>query len=121
MPWRHRQRVASRARILRAGMNRLHSNIVWGQRSNYLEVPTDCPQRDERLGWTETAVRDMNDVYYNFLAKDEVKRIERLEIFDELDEDDSSNRWARRSMTSACVAPENTGTSRRATPAGMVS
>ena len=33
-------------------LNKLHSNILWGQRSNYLEVPTDCPQRDERLGWT---------------------------------------------------------------------
>lgn len=33
-------------------LNQLHRNIVWGQRSNYLEVPTDCPQRDERLGWT---------------------------------------------------------------------
>ena len=33
-------------------VNQLYSNIVWGQRSNYLEVPTDCPQRDERLGWT---------------------------------------------------------------------
>jgi alpha-L-rhamnosidase len=33
-------------------LNKLHSNIIWGQRSNYLEVPTDCPQRDERLGWT---------------------------------------------------------------------
>ena len=42
--------------------------------------------RYERLGWTETTVRDMNDVYYNFLAEDEVKRIECLEIFDELEE-----------------------------------
>lgn len=33
-------------------LNQLYSNIMWGQRSNYLEVPTDCPQRDERLGWT---------------------------------------------------------------------
>ena len=33
-------------------LNQLHSNVIWGQRSNYLEVPTDCPQRDERLGWT---------------------------------------------------------------------
>ena len=33
-------------------VNKLYSNIMWGQRSNYLEVPTDCPQRDERLGWT---------------------------------------------------------------------
>jgi alpha-L-rhamnosidase len=33
-------------------LNTLYSNILWGQLSNYLEVPTDCPQRDERLGWT---------------------------------------------------------------------
>ncbi|VGO13527.1 hypothetical protein PDESU_02084 [Pontiella desulfatans] len=33
-------------------LNQLHRNIVWGQRSNYLDVPTDCPQRDERMGWT---------------------------------------------------------------------
>ncbi|MES5823352.1 family 78 glycoside hydrolase catalytic domain [Streptomyces sp. RG80] len=33
-------------------VNRLISNIRWGQRGNYLWVPTDCPQRDERLGWT---------------------------------------------------------------------
>lgn len=33
-------------------VNRLISNVLWGQRGNYLSVPTDCPQRDERLGWT---------------------------------------------------------------------
>ena len=33
-------------------LNRLIANIYWGQLSNYLSVPTDCPQRDERLGWT---------------------------------------------------------------------
>ncbi|MDD7454829.1 MAG: family 78 glycoside hydrolase catalytic domain [Bacteroidales bacterium] len=33
-------------------INRLISNIYWGQLSNYLSVPTDCPQRNERLGWT---------------------------------------------------------------------
>ncbi|MCX4862054.1 alpha-L-rhamnosidase [Streptomyces canus] len=33
-------------------INQLASNIRWGQRGNYLWVPTDCPQRDERLGWT---------------------------------------------------------------------
>lgn len=33
-------------------LNQLQSNIVWGQRGNFLDVPTDCPQRDERLGWT---------------------------------------------------------------------
>ena len=33
-------------------LNRLHDNVVWGMRGNFLDVPTDCPQRDERLGWT---------------------------------------------------------------------
>ncbi|MBR1788176.1 MAG: family 78 glycoside hydrolase catalytic domain [Bacteroidaceae bacterium] len=33
-------------------VNRLIQNTLWGQRSNYLSIPTDCPQRDERLGWT---------------------------------------------------------------------
>jgi alpha-L-rhamnosidase len=36
-------------------LNQLQHNIVWGQKSNFLEVPTDCPQRDERLGWTGDA------------------------------------------------------------------
>ncbi len=36
-------------------LNRLHQNIVWGQRGNFVDVPTDCPQRDERLGWTGDA------------------------------------------------------------------
>jgi alpha-L-rhamnosidase len=33
-------------------LNKLHHNVVWGTRGNFLDVPTDCPQRDERLGWT---------------------------------------------------------------------
>jgi alpha-L-rhamnosidase len=33
-------------------LTKLHENIVWGMRGNFLDVPTDCPQRDERLGWT---------------------------------------------------------------------
>ena len=36
-------------------VNRLFENTVWGQRGNFLDVPTDCPQRDERLGWTGDA------------------------------------------------------------------
>ncbi|GAA2099369.1 glycoside hydrolase family 78 protein [Microlunatus panaciterrae] len=35
-----------------ADLNQLHANVVWGMRGNFLDVPTDCPQRDERLGWT---------------------------------------------------------------------
>jgi beta-glucosidase-like glycosyl hydrolase len=33
-------------------IDRLHENVVWGMRGNFVDVPTDCPQRDERLGWT---------------------------------------------------------------------
>lgn len=33
-------------------LNQLHENVIWGMRGNFLDVPTDCPQRDERLGWT---------------------------------------------------------------------
>ena len=33
-------------------LNRLHENVVWSMRGNFLDIPTDCPQRDERLGWT---------------------------------------------------------------------
>lgn len=36
-------------------LNQLQHNIIWGQKGNFLEVPTDCPQRDERLGWTGDA------------------------------------------------------------------
>lgn len=36
-------------------LNQLQSNIVWGQKGNFVDVPTDCPQRDERLGWTGDA------------------------------------------------------------------
>ncbi len=46
-------------------LNQLLSNIEWGQRGNYLSVPTDCPQRDERLGWmgdAEVFVRTATDV-----------------------------------------------------------
>lgn len=33
-------------------LDQLHANVVWGMRGNFVDVPTDCPQRDERLGWT---------------------------------------------------------------------
>ena len=36
-------------------INQLQHNIVWGQKGNFLDIPTDCPQRDERLGWTGDA------------------------------------------------------------------
>jgi len=55
-------------------INQLQHNIQWGQKGNFLDVPTDCPQRDERLGWTgdaqvfsRTASFNMN--VHNFFAK----------------------------------------------------
>ena len=47
-------------------VNRLFSNIVWGQRDNFLDVPTDCPQRDERLGWTGDAQVFVRTASYNY-------------------------------------------------------
>ena len=55
-------------------INQIFKNTLWGQRSNYLEVPTDCPQRDERLGWSgDTQVFSRTGLYNmragRFLAK----------------------------------------------------
>ena len=47
--------TAIRFRSSDADLNRLAQNAFWGQRSNFLDMPTDCPQRDERLGWTGDA------------------------------------------------------------------
>lgn len=55
-------------------INKLQQNIQWGQRGNFLSVPTDCPQRDERLGWTGDAQVFCATAAYNmdvqqFMAK----------------------------------------------------
>ena len=47
-------------------VNKLFSNIIWGQKGNYLEVPTDCPQRDERMGWTGDTEFFVPTAAYNF-------------------------------------------------------
>lgn len=49
-------------------INRLQHNIVWGQKGNFLDVPTDCPQRDERLGWTGDAQVFISTACFNYLA-----------------------------------------------------
>jgi len=59
-------------------INQLQHNIIWGQKGNFLDVPTDCPQRDERLGWTgdaqvfaPTAIFNMQSAgFYNEWLKD---------------------------------------------------
>jgi len=47
-------------------VNQLQHNIQWGQRGNFLDVPTDCPQRDERLGWTGDAQAFSRTATFNF-------------------------------------------------------
>ena len=46
-------------------VNRLFSNVKWGQKSNSVDFPTDCPQRDERLGWTGDAQVFSGTASYN--------------------------------------------------------
>lgn len=46
-------------------INQLQKNIKWGQKGNFVDVPTDCPQRDERLGWTGDAQVFFNTASYN--------------------------------------------------------
>lgn len=50
-------------------VNRIYSNAVWGQKSNFVSIPTDCPQRDERLGWTGDAQIFCRSALYNTDAK----------------------------------------------------
>lgn len=47
------------------GLNQLQHNILWGQKGNFLDIPTDCPQRDERLGWTGDAQVFFNTAAFN--------------------------------------------------------
>jgi len=49
-----------------ARVNQLQRNIQWGQRGNFLDVPTDCPQRDERLGWTGDAQVFISTALFNY-------------------------------------------------------
>ncbi|MFZ5830472.1 MAG: family 78 glycoside hydrolase catalytic domain, partial [Planctomycetota bacterium] len=46
-------------------VNRLFKNIVWTQRANFVDLPTDCPQRDERMGWTGDAQAYIRSATYN--------------------------------------------------------
>ncbi len=47
-------------------LNQLFSNVIWGQKGNYLDLPTDCPQRDERYGWTGDAQVFVRTAAYNY-------------------------------------------------------
>lgn len=47
-------------------VNQLQKNIEWGQKGNFLDIPTDCPQRDERLGWTGDAQAFVRTAAFNY-------------------------------------------------------
>ncbi len=46
-------------------VNRIYQNALWGQKGNFISIPTDCPQRDERLGWTGDAQVFCNSAMFN--------------------------------------------------------
>ncbi len=50
-------------------LNRFFQNVIWGQRGNFLDIPTDCPQRDERQGWTGDAQVFIKTASYNYDVK----------------------------------------------------
>ena len=47
-------------------LNKLQSNIIWSGKSNFVDIPTDCPQRDERMGWTGDIAIFAQTACYNF-------------------------------------------------------
>ena len=64
--WHTKLRRTGRFRCGNPKIDQLYHNIIWGQKSNYLDIPTDCPQRDERLGWTGDAQVFCRTAAYNF-------------------------------------------------------
>lgn len=93
-------------------LNQLQSNIAWGQRGNFVEVPTDCPQRDERLGWTgdaqvfiRTAVFNMDVVGFFERWLSELRAAQREDgYYPELIPDmDDSNKTASPAWADAAV------------------
>lgn len=87
-------------------VNRLYQSIYWTQISNYLDVPTDCPQRDERFGWAGDAQVFANTAAYNANVHNYLRKyVEMLigcqgengafpEIAPSIDADSSANGWS---------------------------
>lgn len=61
-------------RTSNARFNRLMENVVWGQKGNFVDVPTDCPQRDERLGWTGDINAFCTTAAYNYDVRNILKK-----------------------------------------------
>ena len=87
-------------------LNQLFSNIIWGQKGNFLDIPTDCPQRDERLGWTGDAQVFIKTAALNYdvekfftkwlsdLATDQDENGRVGHIIPDLGNEESSAAWA---------------------------
>lgn len=98
-------------------LNQLFSNVIWGQKSNYLDIPTDCPQRNERLGWTGDAQVFIKAASYNFDVRKFFKKwlrdmeLEQLEnggipriipnVFDSAEYEKNSAAWS----DAVCIIP----------------
>ena len=76
--------VTVKARTGHAGINQLLHNAFWGQQSNFVDVPTDCPQRDERLGWTADTQVFVNTACYNMDCKAFYRKFMKDMRFDQL-------------------------------------
>ena len=59
-------------------VNKIYQNALWGQKGNFISIPTDCPQRDERLGWTGDAQVFCNSAMFNGDCKKFFKNYLRL-------------------------------------------
>lgn len=65
-------------------VNKIYKNVLWGQRSNFLSIPTDCPQRDERMGWTGDAQVFSNTAMLNYDSHAFLKKYV-IDIMDSMD------------------------------------
>lgn len=87
-------------------LNRLILNTEWGQKDNFVDVPTDCPQRDERMGWTGDAqvfsatacyIRDCYSFYYKYIYDMETEQNSRAgmvpNVVPAFDVDSTSSVW----------------------------
>jgi len=87
-------------------LNRLFENVIWGQKGNFLDIPTDCPQRDERLGWTGDAQAFIKTASYNYdverfftkwladLALEQLKNGAVTHVVPDIDGGSASAAWA---------------------------
>ena len=82
-------------------INQLQKNIQWSQRGNFIDVPTDCPQRDERLGWTGDAQVFLRTAAFN---------MEVAGFFSQWLQDLAEAQTARGTIPASCLRPRTSST-----------